>query len=169
MKASCFSFRAEFFEPFESHAIFGNRDLGWRSDAGSGDFSALSEDHTTGSSAAIRMDGRGVINSAHDPALIDPARKQLIGEDPFDTERHAARLSYYASGASYRGGPSVDVALWDLVGKACGQPLEKLFGGAKDRVLPYASMVARYTGRAFPAGGAAFTVRLEGDQVASAS
>jgi L-alanine-DL-glutamate epimerase-like enolase superfamily enzyme len=76
-----------------------------------------------------------------DPALLAPVQKQLIGQDPFDTEKHAARLRYYASGASYRGGSCVDVALWDLVGKACGQPLHKLFGGAKDRVVPYASMV----------------------------
>jgi len=76
-----------------------------------------------------------------DPAFLGPVRKHLIGEDPFDTERHAARLRYYASGASYRGGSCVDVALWDLVGKACGQPLYNLFGGANDRVVPYASMV----------------------------
>ena len=56
-------------------------------------------------------------------------------------EQHAAWLRYYASGASYRGGACVDVALWDLIGKACGQPLYKLFGGAKDRVVPYASMI----------------------------
>jgi L-alanine-DL-glutamate epimerase-like enolase superfamily enzyme len=76
-----------------------------------------------------------------DPALLPAVQKQLVGQDPFDTEQHSSRLRYYATGLSYRGGSCVDVALWDLIGKACGQPLYKLFGGARDRVIPYASMV----------------------------
>jgi D-galactarolactone cycloisomerase len=95
-----------------------------------------------GSVLRIRTDaGLAGIGPGVDPALLEPIRAQLVGRDPFDTETHAARLRYYAAGASYRGGSCVDVALWDLVGKACGQPLYKLFGGAKDRVIPYASMV----------------------------
>jgi len=77
-----------------------------------------------------------------DPALMDAVKAQLMGKDPFDTEEHAARLRYYAAGASYRGSSCVDIALWDLIGKACNQPLYKLFGGGKDRVIPYASMIA---------------------------
>ncbi len=76
-----------------------------------------------------------------DPGLLEAVRAQLAGQDPFDTERHAARLRYYAAGPSYRGSGCVDVALWDLIGKACGQPLYKLFGGGKDRVIPYASLI----------------------------
>jgi L-alanine-DL-glutamate epimerase-like enolase superfamily enzyme len=95
-----------------------------------------------GSVLEIRTDqGLTGIGPGIDPALLGPVQKQLTGRDPFDTEQHAARLRYYASGASYRGGSCVDVALWDLIGKACGQPLYKLFGGAKDRVAPYASMI----------------------------
>lgn len=77
-----------------------------------------------------------------DPALLDAVRAQLIGKDPFDTEQHSARLRYYAQGASYRGSGCVDIALWDLIGKASGQPLYKLWGGARERVMPYASMIA---------------------------
>jgi L-alanine-DL-glutamate epimerase-like enolase superfamily enzyme len=33
----------------------------------------------------------------------------------------------------------VDCALWDLAGRACGQPVYKLLGGARDRVPAYAS------------------------------
>ncbi|MFL6417623.1 MAG: mandelate racemase/muconate lactonizing enzyme family protein, partial [Bryobacteraceae bacterium] len=95
-----------------------------------------------GSVLEIRTDqGLTGIGPGIDPALLAPVQKQLVGQDPFDTERHAARLRYYASGNSYRGASCVDVALWDLIGKACDQPLYKLFGGAKDRVVPYASMV----------------------------
>ena len=95
-----------------------------------------------GSAIEIRTDqGLAGIGPGIDPGLLEAVRAQLIGRDPFDTEQHAARLRYYAAGASYRGGSCVDVALWDLIGKACGQPLYKLFGGAKDRVIPYASMI----------------------------
>lgn len=95
-----------------------------------------------GSVLEIRTDqGLTGIGPGTDESLLGAIRAQLIGKDPFDTEEHAARLRYYAAGASYRGGANVDLALWDLLGKACGQPLYKLFGGGKERVTPYASMV----------------------------
>jgi L-alanine-DL-glutamate epimerase-like enolase superfamily enzyme len=34
---------------------------------------------------------------------------------------------------------SIEIALWDIIGKACNQPLYKLWGPIKDRVVPYAS------------------------------
>jgi D-galactarolactone cycloisomerase len=76
-----------------------------------------------------------------DPGLLPALRARLVGQEPFDTERHAAALRYYAPGTPYRGSAGVDIALWDLVGKACGQPLYKLWGGGRDRVPAYASMV----------------------------
>ncbi len=76
-----------------------------------------------------------------DPQFLPAVRAQLVGKDPFDTERHSAALQYYVLGMPYRGTAGVDIALWDLIGKACGQPLYKLWGGGKDRVVPYASMI----------------------------
>jgi len=76
-----------------------------------------------------------------DEPLVSAAKAQLVGKDPFDTEQHSGRLRYYVGGTHYRGGANLDIALWDLVGKACGQPLYKLWGGAKDRVIPYASLI----------------------------
>jgi D-galactarolactone cycloisomerase len=61
--------------------------------------------------------------------------QELVGEDPFDTERHVKRLR---RGANAWG---VEVALWDLIGKICGQPLYKLWGGYTDRITGYASTV----------------------------
>ncbi len=95
-----------------------------------------------GSVLQLRTDqGLSGIAPGIDERLLDTVKAQLLGKDPFNTEEHAARLRYYAGGASYRGGANVDIALWDLIGKACGQPLYKLWGGAKDRVIPYASMI----------------------------
>jgi L-alanine-DL-glutamate epimerase-like enolase superfamily enzyme len=127
-----------------------------------------------GSVLQIRTDqGLAGIGPGIDPGLLEAVRAQLVGRDPFDTEQHAGRLRYYAAGASYRGGSCVDVALWDLIGKACGQPLYKLFGGAKDRVIPYASMIvlgtpeerARLAGQLAEQGWKAIKLRLHHETV----
>jgi L-alanine-DL-glutamate epimerase-like enolase superfamily enzyme len=99
---------------------------------------------TLGGGAVLEItteNGLTGIGPGIDPALIDAVRAQLAGKDPFDTEPHAARLRYYAQGLPYRGAACVDIALWDLVGKACGQPLYKIWGGGNERVIPYASMI----------------------------
>ena len=88
--------------------------------------------------------------------LIPDIKEQLLGKDPFDIERHANVLRYYAWGAAYQGTAGVDIALWDLIGKATGQPLYKLWGGDKDRVAPYASMILLST----PEERAEMAVRL---------
>jgi len=81
------------------------------------------------------------IGPAVDPALLPAIKTHLIGEDPFETEKHMARLRYYAAGPAYRGSAGVDIALWDLIGKACHQPLYKLWGGSREKIPAYASMI----------------------------
>ncbi|MBW2059605.1 MAG: mandelate racemase/muconate lactonizing enzyme family protein [Deltaproteobacteria bacterium] len=70
---------------------------------------------------------------------LDGAKPLLVGEDPFDTERIGRKLEGLGGWAFARhfagyflGG--IDMALWDIIGKACGQPLYKLLGGkVRDR------------------------------------
>jgi D-galactarolactone cycloisomerase len=81
------------------------------------------------------------IGPAVDPQFIPAVKQYLVGRDPFDVEQHAAALRYYVLGIPYRGVAGVDIALWDIIGKASNQPLYKLWGGGKDKVIPYASMV----------------------------
>jgi D-galactarolactone cycloisomerase len=81
------------------------------------------------------------IGPALDESLLPIVNEQLAGRDPFDIEAHAGRLEYYSRGHARRGIAGVDVALWDLIGKACGQPLYKLWGGGKDKVPVYASTI----------------------------
>jgi D-galactarolactone cycloisomerase len=76
-----------------------------------------------------------------DESLLPTVNEQLAGKDPFDVEAHAARLEYYSRGHARGGSASVDIALWDLIGKASGQPLYKLWGGGKDKVPVYASTI----------------------------
>src|SRR5260370_12787745 len=62
-------------------------------------------------------------------------KPQLIGKDPFLLEQHA-RVLRMANGCW-----GVEIALWDIVGKACNQPLYKLWGGYADRLPAYASFL----------------------------
>jgi L-alanine-DL-glutamate epimerase-like enolase superfamily enzyme len=90
----------------------------------------------------------------------DRVREYLVGKDPFHTEQHIRVLRHGASGAqSATGNWAVDLALWDLIGQACGQPLYKLWGGFQDRVLAYASLVEAGT----PDGRADDALRLLGE------
>src|SRR5438876_9769090 len=57
---------------------------------------------------------------------------RVLGRDPFDIERtvgHMIRDQYQGGSTVMTAISGVEVALWDLVGKACGQPLYKLLGG----------------------------------------
>ncbi len=75
-----------------------------------------------------------------DPAALEAAESQLVGKDPFDIEQLSGPLRYYVGG-NPRTVSALEIALWDLIGKAAGQPLYKIWGAAKDRVPAYASMI----------------------------
>ena len=73
----------------------------------------------------------------------------LMGKDPLDTEV-LWRDMFRAASASDMGGTvycaiaGLDIALWDLKGKALGVPIYKLLGGkARDKVRMYASSMRR--------------------------
>jgi L-alanine-DL-glutamate epimerase-like enolase superfamily enzyme len=65
----------------------------------------------------------------------------LVGKDPTNIERIWEDLY---QGPRWRGGPltaaisAIDIALWDILGQAVGQPIYKLLGGAfHDRIRVY--------------------------------
>ena len=68
-----------------------------------------------------------------------------VGEDPLRIERIIAKLVAGTGDACGPGGiftlalAAIDVALWDIKGKALEQPLWKLLGGHRNRVPTYAS------------------------------
>ena len=81
------------------------------------------------------------------PALktaVDELARLTVGEDPTQVEAIAAKLRR-AAGSSGPGGiftlahSAVDIACWDLKGKAMGQSVCALLGGLRDRVATYAS------------------------------
>src|SRR5437870_10348853 len=68
---------------------------------------------------------------------------RVLGADPFDVEHVFGNLirDQYQGGSTVLTAISgVEIACWDLIGKACGQPLYKLLGGqARDRLPAYAN------------------------------
>src|SRR5437867_4540218 len=69
------------------------------------------------------------------PALEGWIKPRLMGADPLALEQHA-RVFRNAGGCW-----GVEIALWDIIGKACGQPIYKLWGGYADEVPAYASFI----------------------------
>jgi len=64
---------------------------------------------------------------------------QVVGVDPFDREKVIGRMirDQYQGGSTIMTAISgVEVALWDIIGKAFGQPVYKLFGGRCHEHLP---------------------------------
>ena len=64
---------------------------------------------------------------------------RVLGRDPFEIERIVGDLirDQYQGGATVMTAISgVEIALWDIVGKACGQPIYKLRGGRYHRRIP---------------------------------
>jgi L-alanine-DL-glutamate epimerase-like enolase superfamily enzyme len=91
-----------------------------------------------GSVTLVRLysdDGIEGVGSGGSPEALRRAGEQLIGQDPLATERHTRQLR--RAGSAW----GIEIALWDLIGKACGQPLYKLWGGFADRVKGYASTI----------------------------
>jgi D-arabinonate dehydratase/D-galactarolactone cycloisomerase len=75
-------------------------------------------------------------------------RPLLVGKDPFDVDvlwemmYATLRTRGHNRGYLVEAISGIDIALWDLIGKAAGMPVHKLLGGAYDqKVKAYASSV----------------------------
>ncbi|MCL2058253.1 MAG: hypothetical protein FWH01_04225 [Oscillospiraceae bacterium] len=80
-------------------------------------------------------------------AEVERIKPYLIGKDPTAVEQRWQDM--YASGTGYVGGPvkmsaisGIDMALWDIKGKAANQPIYRLLGGpTREGVTMYHSYV----------------------------
>lgn len=64
---------------------------------------------------------------------------RVLGRDPFDIEAVVGGMirDQYQGGSTIMTAISgVEIALWDIVGKACGQPVYRLLGGRCQRRVP---------------------------------
>jgi len=70
-------------------------------------------------------------------------RKVLVGQNPFQREHIWHGLEHWQRGSAGqltdRALAAVDQALWDLAGRALGQPVYRLIGGYRDKVPAYGS------------------------------
>ena len=64
---------------------------------------------------------------------------RVIGRDPLEIDKLSGDLVGYlgfrSSGAEVRGNSAFDIALWDIFGKATGQPIAQLLGGFTRREI----------------------------------
>ena len=73
-------------------------------------------------------------------ANIEELKWKLVGRDPLRIEEIWQDLWRNLRSSTFGGAiDSVDVALWDMMGKVTGQPVYRLLGGARNRLPAYAS------------------------------
>lgn len=96
--------------------------------------------------------GHAIVNAPSSGVMgFASLRDALIGEDPLERERlwqkaYRAMAYYGRSGAGMHMLSGADIALWDIAGKAFGQPVHKLLGASyRERVPAYASTLFRPT------------------------
>jgi galactonate dehydratase len=69
--------------------------------------------------------------------------RRLLGRDPLriealNKEMLSLPLAQASTGVEYRAASAIDIALWDLFGKACGQPVHQMLGGlCRDKLRVY--------------------------------
>jgi len=77
-------------------------------------------------------------------AMIQSFKSELLGEDPDYTEKIWQKIwreiNFFGhKGVTLFGLSAIDVACWDVKGKAAGRPIYKLLGAVRDQVPVYAS------------------------------
>ena len=80
-------------------------------------------------------------------AAIEKFKPYLIGKDPFRIEdicQNLYRAQYFRGSVIMSAISAVDIALWDIKGKAFGVPVYELLGGrVRDKVRVYASVMTK--------------------------
>ncbi len=91
--------------------------------------------------------GKAVVDAEMSHGTCYGLREILVGKDPFDIEQiwqlMYRKTNYYGRlGVVMHAMSGVDMALWDILGKAVGKPVHKLLGGSYcSDVRAYASML----------------------------
>jgi L-rhamnonate dehydratase len=93
----------------------------------------ITDDGIEGIGGPVPAGGRAIIEGH--------LRNLLLGKDPFDIEMlwdqmYRSSLPYGRKGLPIMAISAIDIALWDIVGKATGLPVYKLLGGKTKESLP---------------------------------
>src|SRR5918998_5703536 len=96
---------------------------------------------------------KAIVEAPRSHSVMVGLREVLIGENPLEIERlwrkmYQATIYFGRRGAVIHAISGVDIALWDLKGKALGRPLCELLGGTTiAQVRAYASALFGRDGR----------------------
>ena len=75
--------------------------------------------------------------------ILDLGRRYVVGQSPFDIEAmwfKIYQIEHNAGPVMYSAMAGLETALWDICGKACGQPVYNLVGGkVRTRIKAYAN------------------------------
>jgi len=94
---------------------------------------------------------KAIIEAPYSHTLVTGLKSVLMGEDPLDTFRlwnkmFRSTLYYGRQGAVIQAMAGIDIALWDIKGKAFRQPICKLLGGAlREKMRVYSSNMFQFT------------------------
>jgi L-alanine-DL-glutamate epimerase-like enolase superfamily enzyme len=99
-----------------------------------------------GGTAMVRIDtnqgisGLGEVRDAADPRYALMLKSRILGQNPCNVEMIFKMIKQFGGPSRQAGGVcAVEMALWDLVGKAYGVPAWQLLGGKyRDRIRLYA-------------------------------
>ena len=85
--------------------------------------------------------GYGEVRDGADRKFILALKSRLIGENPCNIDKLFRRIKQFGGHARQGGGVcGVEIALWDLAGKAYGVPIYQMLGGKTNESLrAYAS------------------------------
>lgn len=85
------------------------------------------------------------------PAFSEGLRYAVIGENPFEVVKIWNKMYQYSfyqgrRGVTLHAMSAIDIAIWDIIGKATGQPISVMLGGRQhERIRAYASTLFRST------------------------
>jgi L-alanine-DL-glutamate epimerase-like enolase superfamily enzyme len=97
---------------------------------------------------------KAIIEAPTSHTLVTGLRALLLGEDPLEQARlwqkmYQGTLYYGREGAVIQAMAGIDLALWDIKGKALGQPVYKLLGGGfRKQLRVYASNMFQFSAKA---------------------
>jgi len=97
--------------------------------------------HTDEGVTGLGLGGSMMVNEDIARTVLEGLKDQLIGENPFDNEKMWDAMwkpkLIGRRGLTTRVISAIDIAIWDLKGKICGQPLYKLLGGFTNKLPTY--------------------------------
>lgn len=81
--------------------------------------------------------------------IVTHVKPWLLGTDPLDIGRHWRRMQKQFHYLSPHAAGTVDIALWDIAGRAAGLPVHRLLGTCRDRIPAYLSTAIHDSAQAY--------------------